>query len=110
MVVDTSTIGDEDLLTLDDEDEKSTLALESDQDGASTSCDANSLQFDEMSIAPSEDLSVYCGHIKKTKKNRSKEEEKLLRDFCMWRASNVEVMQVRFFFDIIENLMGSVNE
>ncbi|CAG9794238.1 unnamed protein product [Diatraea saccharalis] len=39
---------------------------------ASTSCDANSLQ--------------------KGKKNRSKE-EKLLRDFDMWQASNIEVME-----------------
>lgn len=86
--------------TLHDEDFQSncdfedvTLPLEIDNDGASTSCDANSLQFDETSIAPSEDLSVYCGTMKKPKKSKSKE-EKQLRDFVMWRASNVEVMQV----------------
>ncbi|XP_026763844.1 uncharacterized protein LOC113522366 [Galleria mellonella] len=63
-----------------------------DLDGASTSCDANSLQFDETSLAASEDLSVYCGALKKPKKSRSKE-EKQMRDIDMWRASNVEVMQ-----------------
>ncbi|XP_053621542.1 uncharacterized protein LOC128681566 isoform X2 [Plodia interpunctella] len=63
-------------------------------DGASTSCDANSIQFDESSIAPSEDLSVYCGTLKKPKKSRSRDkEEQQMRDIDMWRASNVEVMQ-----------------
>ncbi|XP_037302093.1 uncharacterized protein LOC119192378, partial [Manduca sexta] len=59
-------------------------------DDASTTYDANSILFDETSIAPSE-MSVYCGTLKK-KKTRSKE-EKQLRDFDMWQASNVEVMQ-----------------
>ncbi|KAM3955628.1 uncharacterized protein ACR2FA_010462 [Aphomia sociella] len=63
-----------------------------DFDGASTSCDANSLQFDETSLAASDDISVYCGALKKPKKSRSKE-EKQMRDIDMWRASNVEVMQ-----------------
>ncbi|RVE53138.1 hypothetical protein evm_002235 [Chilo suppressalis] len=63
-----------------------------DDGDASTSCDANSLQFDATSLAVSEDLSVYCGTLKKGKRNRTKEERQL-RDFDMWRASNVEVMQ-----------------
>lgn len=62
-----------------------------DQEDGATSCDAMSLQFDETSIAASEDLSVYCGTLKKNKKTRR--EEKQLRDFDMWQASNVEVMQ-----------------
>ncbi|XP_059058949.1 uncharacterized protein LOC131852291 [Achroia grisella] len=61
-------------------------------DGASTSCDVNSLQFDETSIAPSEDISVYCGALKKPKKSRSKEEQQM-RDVDMWKASDVEVMR-----------------
>ncbi|KAF9417289.1 hypothetical protein HW555_005603 [Spodoptera exigua] len=77
-------------LNSDQEDHETTLV--DDGDGASTSCDVLSLQFDETSIAASEDLSVYCGTLKKTKKIRSKE-EKQLRDLDMWQASNVEVMQ-----------------
>ncbi|KAJ8704665.1 hypothetical protein PYW07_011853 [Mythimna separata] len=77
-------------LNSDPEDHDNTLV--DDGDGASTSCDVLSLQFDETSIAASEDLSVYCGTLKKTKKIRSKE-EKQLRDLDMWQASNVEVMQ-----------------
>ncbi|XP_075988448.1 uncharacterized protein LOC142984594 isoform X2 [Anticarsia gemmatalis] len=74
--------------TLNSDPEDHTLI--EDEDGA-TSCDAMSLQFDETSIAASEDLSVYCGTLKKNKKTRK--EEKQLRDFDMWQASNVEVMQ-----------------
>ncbi|CAK1549035.1 unnamed protein product [Leptosia nina] len=48
-------------------------------------------QFDASSIAPSEDLSVYCAMLKKPKKSRSKEQQ--LRDIDMWQASNIEVMQ-----------------
>ncbi|XP_049882441.1 uncharacterized protein LOC126378291 [Pectinophora gossypiella] len=70
----------------------STLAFEIDNDGASTSADCNSIQMDDLSVAPSEDISVYCGTMKKPKKSRSKE-EKQLRDLDMWQASNVEVMQ-----------------
>ncbi|CAB3236318.1 unnamed protein product [Arctia plantaginis] len=62
-----------------------------DHDDGATSCDAMSLQFDETSIAPSEDLSVYCGTLKKNK--RTRKEEKQLRDLDMWQASNMEVMQ-----------------
>ncbi|XP_013195210.2 uncharacterized protein LOC106138577 [Amyelois transitella] len=61
-------------------------------DDGATSCDAYSIQFDESSLAASEDLSVYCGTLKKPKKSRSKEEQQM-RDIDMWRASNVEVMQ-----------------
>ncbi|XP_072937398.1 uncharacterized protein [Epargyreus clarus] len=57
---------------------------------ASTSYDANSLQFDESSIA-SEDWSVYCAMLKKPKKTRSKDQQ--LSDTDMWKASNLEVMQ-----------------
>ncbi|XP_023947148.1 uncharacterized protein LOC112052342 [Bicyclus anynana] len=69
-------------------DEPNTAALEED---ASTTYDANSLQFDESSIADSEDMSMYCAMLKKPKKSRSKEQQ--LTDFDMWQASNVEVMQ-----------------
>ncbi|XP_022124110.1 uncharacterized protein LOC110999392 isoform X1 [Pieris rapae] len=48
-------------------------------------------EFDASSIAPSEDLSVYCAMMKKPKKSRSKEQQ--LRDIDMWQASNIEVMQ-----------------
>ncbi|XP_026736369.1 uncharacterized protein LOC113499956 [Trichoplusia ni] len=75
-------------LNSDEEDQEKTAI----DDDASTTCDVLSLQFDETSIAASEDLSVYCGTLKKTKKLRIKE-EKQLRDFDMWQASNVEVMQ-----------------
>jgi hypothetical protein len=74
-----------------------------DIDDASTSCDANSLQFDETSLAASEDLSVYCGTLKKGKKNKMKE-EKQLRDFDMWQASNIEVMEVSIIHMTICNL------
>ncbi|XP_063391605.1 uncharacterized protein LOC134677086 [Cydia fagiglandana] len=60
-------------------------------DDDATSCDANSIQFDETSLAPSEDLSVYC--LKKKKNLRSAKEVQQLRDLDMWRASDVEVMQ-----------------
>lgn len=64
-------------------------------DGASTSCDANSIQFDEtVSMTASDDISIHCGAIKRPKKSRSKEEQQL-RDFDMWQATNIEVMQVR---------------
>uniref|UniRef100_A0A2A4K4L9 Uncharacterized protein n=1 Tax=Heliothis virescens TaxID=7102 RepID=A0A2A4K4L9_HELVI len=78
--------------TLNSELEDHETTLVDDGDGASTSCDVLSLQFDDTSIAASEDLSVYCGTLKKTKKIRIKEEKKL-RDLDMWQASNVEVMQ-----------------
>ncbi|XP_047523956.1 uncharacterized protein LOC125062227 isoform X2 [Pieris napi] len=48
-------------------------------------------EFDASSIAPSEDLSVYCAMMKKPKKSRSKEQH--LRDIGMWQATNIEVMQ-----------------
>ncbi|KAL0809826.1 hypothetical protein ABMA28_011318 [Loxostege sticticalis] len=89
----TSTLHDEDVDQIQlYADLESTLALEQDLDNASTSCDANSLQFDETSLAASEDLSVYCGTLKKPKKTKSKE-EKQLRDADMWQASNIEVME-----------------
>ncbi|XP_063835549.1 uncharacterized protein LOC135084741 [Ostrinia nubilalis] len=72
-------------------DLESTLALEQDLDNASTSYDVNSLQFDDTSLTASEDLSVYCGTLKKPKRNKYK--EKLLRDQDMWQATNVEVME-----------------
>lgn len=75
-----------------DEPDK-TLTIE---DDASTSYDANSLQFDDPSIATSEDISMYCAMLKKPKKSRSKEQQ--LTDFDMWQASDVEVMQVSSFF------------
>ncbi|KAL4712171.1 hypothetical protein ACJJTC_011032 [Scirpophaga incertulas] len=90
----TSTLHDEDFDQIhfyDDEEDEHTLAIDPD-DGASTSCDVNSLQFDETSLAASEDLSVYCGTLKKGKKSKSKEEQQL-RDFDMWQASNLEVME-----------------
>ncbi|XP_045508370.1 uncharacterized protein LOC123704121 isoform X2 [Colias croceus] len=62
----------------------------SEYDVNSSQFDINS-QFDESSIAPSEDLSVYCAMLKKPKKSRSKEQQ--LRDTDMWQASNIEVMQ-----------------
>ncbi|XP_048002431.1 uncharacterized protein LOC125238973 [Leguminivora glycinivorella] len=62
-------------------------------DDDATSCDANSIQFDESSIAPSEDLSVYC--LKKKKNTLRSKEVQQLRDLDMWRASDVEVMQRR---------------
>ncbi|XP_063544708.1 uncharacterized protein LOC134752870 [Cydia strobilella] len=68
-------------------DHDDTLPIDDD----ATSCDANSIQFDETSIAPSEDLSVYC--LKKKKNLRSAREVQQLRDLDMWRASDVEVMQ-----------------
>lgn len=87
--------------TLNSDPDNQDQTLIDDGDGASTSCDVLSLQFDETSIAASEDLSVYCRTLKKTKKIRSKE-EKQLRDLDMWQASNVEVMKVstgfRYFY------------
>ncbi|KAF9809296.1 hypothetical protein SFRURICE_015759 [Spodoptera frugiperda] len=73
-------------LNSDQEDHDTTLV--DDGDGASTSCDVLSLQFDETSIAASEDLSVYCGTLKKTKKIRSKEEKQsgTLDDQIKWEA------------------------
>ncbi|XP_063370638.1 uncharacterized protein LOC134658962 [Cydia amplana] len=68
-------------------DHDDTLPIDDD----ATSCDANSIQFDETSLAPSEDLSVYC--LTKKKNLRSAKEVQQLRDLDMWRASDVEVMQ-----------------
>ncbi|XP_037969257.2 uncharacterized protein LOC105389906 isoform X5 [Plutella xylostella] len=78
-------------LQLEDDIHPAMLNLDLD-DGASTSADANSLQFDELSMAPSEDLSIHCSALKRPKKSRSKEEQQM-RDFDMWQASNVEVME-----------------
>ncbi|CAH2056499.1 unnamed protein product, partial [Iphiclides podalirius] len=63
----------------------------SDVEADGTSCDANSSEFDVTSITAS-DLSIYCASLKKPKKSRSKEERQW-RDFDMWQASNIEVMQ-----------------
>lgn len=92
----TSTLQDDDLdqILHDDQDQLTTTRpIGQVDDDASTSCDANSIQFDDLSIAPSEDLSVYCGGLKKPKKSRSKEEEQIIKDCDMWHASNIEVMQ-----------------
>ncbi|XP_045782530.1 uncharacterized protein LOC123879067 [Maniola jurtina] len=83
----TSTLEDLDQLS-QIHDEPDTIALDED---ASTTYDANSIQFDESSIADSEDVSMYCAMLKKPKKSRSKEQQ--LTDLDMWQASNVEVMQ-----------------
>ncbi|XP_014356801.2 uncharacterized protein LOC106709497 [Papilio machaon] len=64
-------------------------SIDLDPDG--TSCDANSSEFDITSITAS-DLSIYCASLKKPKKSKSKEEQQM-RDFGMWQASNIEVMQ-----------------
>ncbi|KAJ2939318.1 hypothetical protein O0L34_g13416 [Tuta absoluta] len=87
-----SSIDTTSISTLHDQDHNDIDPLEIDNDGASTSADCNSIQMDETSIAPSEDISVYCGAMKKVKKMRSREEQQL-RDLDMWQASNVEVMQ-----------------
>ncbi|XP_012551914.1 uncharacterized protein LOC105842586 isoform X1 [Bombyx mori] len=62
-------------------------------DTASTTYDANSIQFDETSIAASEDTSVYCTTLKKKKKKNKLKMEQHRRDLGMWKASNVEVMK-----------------
>ncbi|XP_012551915.1 uncharacterized protein LOC105842586 isoform X2 [Bombyx mori] len=64
-------------------------------DTASTTYDANSIQFDETSIAASEDTSVYCTTLKKKKKKNKLKMEQHRRDLGMWKASNVEVMKMR---------------
>ena len=81
------TLEDLDEIQVHDEPDK-TLTLDDD----STSYDANSLQFDDPSIATSEDISMYCAMLKKPKKSRSKEQQ--LTDFDMWQASDVQVMKV----------------
>ncbi|CAG9573786.1 unnamed protein product [Danaus chrysippus] len=58
------------------------------EDEASTTYDANSLQFDEASVT--EENSTYCAVLKKPKKSKSKEQE--LKDLNMWQATNYEVM------------------
>ncbi|CAH2084195.1 unnamed protein product [Euphydryas editha] len=80
-------------MTLEDDDQiydqpESNLAFD---DDASTSYDANSLQFDETSITASNDVSMYCSMLKKPKKSRSKDQQ--LTDLDMWQASNIEVME-----------------
>ncbi|XP_073964640.1 uncharacterized protein isoform X2 [Choristoneura fumiferana] len=72
-----------------------TLAI--DNDDASTSCDANSIQFDETPITPSVlrpmDKSLAVLYMKKKKNGRKVKEFQQLRDRDMWRASDVQVMQ-----------------
>ncbi|XP_050358936.1 uncharacterized protein LOC126779129 [Nymphalis io] len=80
-------------MTLEDEEQsydkaETTLPLD---DDASTSYDANSLQFDESSITASNDVSMYCAMMKKPKKSKSKDQQ--LTDLDMWQASNVEVLE-----------------
>ncbi|XP_045457773.1 uncharacterized protein LOC123667993 [Melitaea cinxia] len=80
-------------VTLEDDDQvydqpESTLTFD---DDASTSYDANSLQFDETSITASNDDSLYCSMLKKPKKSKSKDQQ--LTDLDMWQASNIEVME-----------------
>lgn len=80
------------IITLDEIDHHD--LIDPNDDDASTSCDVNSLQFDDIvSIAPSEDVEVHCGHVRRPKKSRSREEQQI-RDYGMWQASNIEVMQV----------------
>ncbi|XP_013136640.1 PREDICTED: uncharacterized protein LOC106101846 [Papilio polytes] len=62
-----------------------------DVDADSTTYDANSSELDITSITAS-NLSIYCASVKKAKKAKLKEEQKL-RDIDMWKASNFEVMQ-----------------
>ncbi|XP_041981705.1 uncharacterized protein LOC121735083 [Aricia agestis] len=85
-VTSTCTLDDVDLNSIQEFDDTAVV-----DDDASTSYDVNSIQYDESSIAPSEDISIYCAMLKKPKKGRSKEQK--LKDFDMWTASNFEVMQ-----------------